>query len=63
MLLRRQPRLFIAQEIALRNLVSKVLDMGFEMRSRMFVHALTAVSCCSVRRLRERLKLLKAVGS
>ncbi|EEF29446.1 conserved hypothetical protein [Ricinus communis] len=62
MLLRRQPRLFIMQESALRDLVSQVLNMGFSVNSRMLVYALYTVSCMSHETFGKKIEILKKFG-
>ncbi|CAK9178727.1 unnamed protein product, partial [Ilex paraguariensis] len=62
MLLKRQPRLFIMRHCDLKNLVSKVLDMGFVLESRMLVHGLYTVSCMSSDRFMKKLHLFQSFG-
>lgn len=62
MLLRRQPRLFVLQESMLEGLVSRVLNMGFSVNSRMFVHALYTVSCLSDETFERKFGILKSFG-
>lgn len=60
MLLKRQPRLFVAKESELQSLVSRVLDMGFTTDSRMFAHALLTVSCLSTETLMTKFNLFRS---
>lgn len=62
MLLKRQPWLFIVQESVLRSLVSRVLEMGFSLNSRMLVHALYTVSCLRNETISRKLDLLCIFG-
>ena len=62
MLLTRQPWLFAMQETKLRGLVSRVLDMGFDVNSRMLVHALYTVSCMSNKTFMRKLDLIRSSG-
>jgi mTERF domain-containing protein len=62
MLLTRQPWLFIMQESKLRDLVSRVLDMGFSVNSRMLVHGLYTVSCMSNETFMRKLELFRSSG-
>ncbi|KAF2320969.1 hypothetical protein GH714_032265 [Hevea brasiliensis] len=62
MLLKRQPRLFVMQESRLRDLVSRVLNMGFSINSRMLVHALYTVSCLSDETFERKFGILKSYG-
>ncbi|KAA8517153.1 hypothetical protein F0562_017446 [Nyssa sinensis] len=61
-LLKRQPLLFIMQESALRDLVSRVIDMGFSTDSRMLVHAVFTVSCMSIETFARKLELFRSFG-
>jgi mTERF domain-containing protein len=62
MLLTRQPWLFITQESKLRDLVSRALDMGFSVNSRMLVYALYTVSCMSNETFTRKLELFRNSG-
>ncbi|KAF5480774.1 hypothetical protein F2P56_001490 [Juglans regia] len=62
MLLTRQPRLFTIKESKLRDLVSRVLDMGFAVNSRMLVYALYTVSCMSNETFTRKLELFQSSG-
>ncbi|GAY63489.1 hypothetical protein CUMW_226000 [Citrus unshiu] len=61
-LLVRQPRLFCYEESKLRHLVSRVLDMGFSINSRMFVYGLQAVSYLSEETFDRKLELFRSYG-
>nr|XP_043627512.1 transcription termination factor MTERF5, chloroplastic [Erigeron canadensis] len=58
----RQPRLLVRGENELKELVSKVLDMGFEKDSRMLVHALYTVSCLSDETFERKFELFRSFG-
>ncbi|XP_050203820.1 transcription termination factor MTERF5, chloroplastic [Mercurialis annua] len=60
MLLRRQPRFFLMQESALRELVSRVVNMGFSVDSRMLVYALYTVNCMSDETFTKKVEILKS---
>ncbi|KAI8536121.1 hypothetical protein RHMOL_Rhmol10G0231700 [Rhododendron molle] len=62
MLLRTRPWLFFLQEPALRNLVSRVVDMGFPIGSRMLVHALFTVSGMSGETFSKKIELFQTFG-
>ncbi|XP_057950978.1 uncharacterized protein LOC131145811 [Malania oleifera] len=62
MLLKRQPRLFIVRESELRDLLSRVVAMGFLMDSRMLVHAIYSLSCISDKTLRRKFELFQNSG-
>ncbi|KAA8530918.1 hypothetical protein F0562_005623 [Nyssa sinensis] len=62
MLLKRQPRLFIMRESVVRDLVSRVVDMGFSTDSRMLVHAVYTVSCLSMETLTRKLEFFRSFG-
>ncbi|GMP26259.1 hypothetical protein CsSME_00002778 [Camellia sinensis var. sinensis] len=62
MLLTRQPRLFVLPESKLRDLVLRVLDMGFSIESRMLVHALYTVSCMTGETFNRKLELFRSFG-
>lgn len=61
-LLKRQPRLFVMRESARRDLISRVLDMGFRIDSRMLVHAVYAISCMSGETFSRKLELFRSFG-
>ncbi|CAL5365508.1 unnamed protein product [Camellia sinensis] len=61
-LLTRQPRLFVLSESKLRDLVLRVLDMGFSIESRMLVHALYTVSCMTGETFNRKLELFRSFG-
>ncbi|KAL4567568.1 hypothetical protein LXL04_023156 [Taraxacum kok-saghyz] len=58
----RQPRLIIRGESELKDLVSKVLKMGFSIDSRMLVHALYSFSCLSDETIKRKHELFQSVG-
>ncbi|KAK9059082.1 hypothetical protein SSX86_021701 [Deinandra increscens subsp. villosa] len=58
----RQPRLLIMGESELKVLVSKVLDMGFSIDSRMLVHAIYTVSCLSDQTFERKSELFQSNG-
>ncbi|KAJ4715566.1 Transcription termination factor like [Melia azedarach] len=62
MLLTRQPRLFLASELKLRELVSQVSDLGIPVYSGMFVHGLYSVSCLSEETFERKLELFRSYG-
>ncbi|XP_030973358.1 transcription termination factor MTERF5, chloroplastic [Quercus lobata] len=62
MLLTRQPWLFVIQENKLRGLVSRVLDMGFVVNSRMLVYAVYTVSCMSHETFMRKLDFIRSSG-
>ena len=61
-LLVRQPRLFFYEELKLRHLVSRVLDMGFSTKSRMFVYGFHALSCVTEETFDRKLELFRSYG-
>ncbi|KAK3185126.1 hypothetical protein Dsin_032412 [Dipteronia sinensis] len=61
-LLKIRPRLFILDESKLRDLVSRVSDLGFSVNSRMFVHGLIAVSGISEETFQRKLELFTSFG-
>ncbi|XP_022774093.1 uncharacterized protein LOC111316395 [Durio zibethinus] len=61
-LLTRQPRIFRMRESALRDLVARVVDMGFSTDSRMLVHAIHTLSCLSEQTFKKKCELLKTFG-
>ncbi|KAL5751768.1 hypothetical protein ACOSQ2_022275 [Xanthoceras sorbifolium] len=62
MLLKTTPRTFVMEESYLRDLVSRVLDMGLLFRSKMFVHGLRLVSGMRAELLERKLDLLRSFG-
>ncbi|KAL6959263.1 hypothetical protein U1Q18_039404 [Sarracenia purpurea var. burkii] len=62
MLLKRQPHLFVMPEQTLRDIVLRVVDMGFSIDSRMLVHAVYTVSCLSGETFRKKLELFQGLG-
>ncbi|XP_058186997.1 uncharacterized protein LOC131303944 [Rhododendron vialii] len=62
MLLRTQPWLFFLQEPALRNNISRVLDMGFSVDSRMLVHAVYTVCGISGETLSSKFEMFRSFG-
>ncbi|KAK9230572.1 hypothetical protein WN944_023544 [Citrus x changshan-huyou] len=62
MLLVRLPRLFCFNDLKLRQLVLRVLDMGFTTDSRMFVHGLGALCCLSEKTFDRKLDLFRSYG-
>jgi mTERF domain-containing protein len=62
MFLTSRPRLFNWQESKLRDLVSRVLDMGFSVNSRMLVYGLYTVSCMSNDTFMRKLELFRSFG-
>ncbi|XVF61733.1 hypothetical protein PTKIN_Ptkin08bG0154200 [Pterospermum kingtungense] len=61
-LLTRQPRIFRMREPALRDLVSRVLEMGFSTNSRMLVHAIHTMNCLSEKTFKKKWELFKSFG-
>ncbi|KAK0588816.1 hypothetical protein LWI29_005849 [Acer saccharum] len=61
-LLKVRPRLFIHDESKLRDLVSRVSDLGFSVTSRMFVHGLISVGGISKETFERKLKLFTSFG-
>ncbi|KAF7129842.1 hypothetical protein RHSIM_Rhsim10G0152400 [Rhododendron simsii] len=61
-LLKRHPRLFFISETALKDLVSRVLDMGFSVDSRMLVHAVDTVGSISGETFSRKIELLRSFG-
>ncbi|XWS41493.1 hypothetical protein CRYUN_Cryun17cG0086500 [Craigia yunnanensis] len=61
-LLTRQPRIFRMKESALRDLVSRVLDLGHSTDSRMLVHAIHTLNCLSEQTFKKKWELLKSYG-
>lgn len=62
MVITRQPRLLIMGELEVKELVSKVLDMGFSVDSRMLVHGLYSVSCLSAETFERKCELFRSFG-
>ncbi|KAF7825200.1 transcription termination factor MTERF5, chloroplastic-like [Senna tora] len=62
MLLKEQSRIFVASESKLRNLVSRAVNMGFDLNSRMLVHALETVSSLSIKTFERKLELIQSYG-
>ncbi|KAH7860632.1 hypothetical protein Vadar_015893 [Vaccinium darrowii] len=62
MLLKKRPWLFFVSETALRDLVSRVVDMGFSVDSRMLVHAMCTVSGMSAETCRRKIELFRTFG-
>ncbi|KAI8535955.1 hypothetical protein RHMOL_Rhmol10G0216000 [Rhododendron molle] len=62
MLMRRQISIFHLPEPALRDLVSRVLDMGFSVGSRTLVYAVLTVSCISVDTFSRKIELFRSFG-
>ncbi|KDO59979.1 hypothetical protein CISIN_1g0449461mg, partial [Citrus sinensis] len=62
MLLVRLPRLFCFNDLKLRQLVLRVLDMGFTTDSRMFVHGLDALCRLSEKTFDRKLDLFRSYG-
>ncbi|XWS41492.1 hypothetical protein CRYUN_Cryun17cG0086400 [Craigia yunnanensis] len=61
-LLTRQPRIFRMTESALKDLVSRALDMGYSTDSRMLVHAIHTLNCLSEQTFKKKWELLKSYG-
>lgn len=61
-LLTTRPRVFGLPEPILRNVVSRVLDMGFCVESRMFVYAIHNLSGLSDETFRKKLDLFRSFG-
>ncbi|TKY59931.1 Mitochodrial transcription termination factor-related [Spatholobus suberectus] len=62
MLLKLQPRLFIAQHSTIGNCVSRAVDMGFHENSRMLVHGIHTISSLSHKTFRRKLELMNCFG-
>lgn len=62
MLLKERPALLLFPESVLRDLVSRVLDMGFTFGSSMLLHAMYTVGCLSKETFKEKLNLLYSFG-
>lgn len=61
-LLRRQPRIFNVPEEKLRGYVSRALELGFNLNSRMLVHAVLSLSSLSEKTFDRKFKLFVANG-
>ncbi|KAJ1407317.1 Transcription termination factor, mitochondrial/chloroplastic [Sesbania bispinosa] len=62
MLLKRQSRILTASQSSLRNHVSRAVDLGFHVNSRMLVHALYTLSSLSYKTFRRKLELIQYFG-
>ncbi|KAE9449839.1 hypothetical protein C3L33_18251, partial [Rhododendron williamsianum] len=62
MLMRRQISIFHLPEPTLRDLVSRVLDMGFSVGSRTLVYAVLTVSCISGDTFSRKIELFRSFG-
>ncbi|KAI8528242.1 hypothetical protein RHMOL_Rhmol12G0135400 [Rhododendron molle] len=62
MLLKKEPKFFFNSETALRDLVSRVSDIGFSVDSRMFVHAMCTVGSRSRENFSKKIELLRSCG-
>ncbi|PON67934.1 Mitochodrial transcription termination factor [Parasponia andersonii] len=62
LILKREPRIFLMKESELRELVSRVLDMGFLQGSKMFTHGFYIVSSLSEETTKEKLNLVRSFG-
>ncbi|CAN1843965.1 Transcription termination factor MTERF5, chloroplastic [Linum perenne] len=62
MLFRVQPRIFLTEEAKLRDKVSKTLDFGFSVKSKMFVHGLCTVCGCSEAFLEGKFAMFNGLG-
>ncbi|BAT74427.1 uncharacterized protein HKW66_Vig0002520 [Vigna angularis] len=62
LLLKLHPRIFIAQQSTIENLVSRAVDLGFRENSRMLVHAIHTLSCLSNKTFERKLKLINSFG-
>ncbi|XP_054820670.1 transcription termination factor MTERF2, chloroplastic-like [Prosopis cineraria] len=61
-LLATEGRLFVQQESLLQNHVSRAVNMGFSINSRMFVYALRVISSLSIVKLDRKLELIQSCG-
>lgn len=61
-LLRRQPSIFVMPPSKLKDLVSKVLDLGFLTYSKMLAHGLHSFSCISSETFRKKLEIFRSYG-
>ncbi|KAJ7961986.1 Transcription termination factor like [Quillaja saponaria] len=62
MLMVRQPSLFIMKESKVRDYVSRAVDMGFSLKSKMFVHAIDSTFCLTNETIRRKLELVQSCG-
>ncbi|KAL5818399.1 hypothetical protein ACOSQ4_022241 [Xanthoceras sorbifolium] len=62
MLLKTRHGVFVMEESKLRDLVSRVSDMGFSVNSRMFTYGLCVVSCLSKETFERKLELFRSFG-
>ncbi|CAN1748021.1 Transcription termination factor MTERF5, chloroplastic [Linum perenne] len=62
MLFRMQPRIFLTEESKLRDKVSKTLDFGFSVKSKMFVYGLWTVCGWSEASLEKKLAMFNGLG-
>ncbi|KAH7861238.1 hypothetical protein Vadar_023578 [Vaccinium darrowii] len=62
MLLTNEPRVFFMPETALRGLISRAIDMGFSVDSRMLVHAVHTVSCMTEETISKKFELFRSFG-
>ncbi|KAH7860282.1 hypothetical protein Vadar_011636 [Vaccinium darrowii] len=62
MLLKRRPSLMFRREQSLKNIVSRVSDMGFPIGSRMLVHAVDVVGGTSVETFNRKIELYSTFG-
>ncbi|KAL5555885.1 hypothetical protein UlMin_038121 [Ulmus minor] len=61
-LLKRQPVIFLMEESKLRDLVSRVSEMGLPVDTPAFVHGLETVSSLSTDTIKKKLDLLRSLG-
>ncbi|PON86635.1 Mitochodrial transcription termination factor [Trema orientale] len=62
LILKRQPNVFLMQESKLRELVSRVSDLGFPLGSKMFAHGIYAVNGLSKETTKKKLDLVCSFG-
>ncbi|KAH7860982.1 hypothetical protein Vadar_020263 [Vaccinium darrowii] len=62
MLLKNEPRVFFMPETALRGLISRAIDVGFSVDSRMLVHAVHTVSCMTDETISKKFELFRSFG-
>ncbi|KAF4386625.1 uncharacterized protein LOC115707083 isoform X1 [Cannabis sativa] len=62
LIMKRQPHIFTLEDSKLKELVSKVSDMGFKKGSKMFPHGLYAVSGISDEACKKKLDLICSLG-
>ncbi|KAH7861599.1 hypothetical protein Vadar_028203 [Vaccinium darrowii] len=62
MLLKKQPSLFFMPATRLKDLVSRVIDMGFSVDSRMLVHAVHTISCMTDETINKKIELFRSFG-